>query len=500
MQPMSNCVEDWKALPWKKFQKDVFRLQHRIYKAQQNGNYKLVQRLQRLLFTSRAGKFLAIRQVSQLNVGKRTPGIDGISKLNERKRLQLFENLKTLTNYKHSKLRRIWIPKSASTHEKRPLGIPTIKDRAIQCLVKFLLEPVYEAYASKGSWGLRPGRSTWDVQKNIFVNLRAKSNGYQKSILELDIEKCFDNINHEKLLSLLNLPIQIKRIIRSALKAGVLNERTKTLEETPQGGVISLLLCNIALHGIEDLHNEYKQNVMGKPLYNQKGLRYADDIIFFIKPGENTKELRNKIDVFLEQRGLNVNTHLIKSIDGFDFLGWRFEVKPNKSLTCFPTKENRKKMIAKIKTTMRDTGMTLEKRYSKIKTIHRRWRNYHQFCDLSKVNLWAISNWTYRFAKKLNSKLSKIKRAEEKQNRINKIQGIFNNHKYKLFQFVAVKAEKSPFDNDWLYWSKRKHNLYWGLTSKVLKVQKFKCAHCNLNFATDDIIELHHIDGNHKNN
>lgn len=451
MQPVINCVEDWKTLPWKKFQKDVFRLQYRIYKAQQNKNYKLVHNLQRLLFISRAGKFLAIRQVSQLNVDKKTAGTGGI-KLNEKERFQLFEDLKTLNNYKHSKLRRIWISKLKG--EKRPLGIPTIKDRAIQCLVKYLLEPVYEAYASDGSLGFRPGRSIWDAQKKIFFNLRSNSNGYQKSIIELNIEKCFDKIDYDKLLNLIHLPIQIKRIIRSALKVGVLNDRVKTIEEMAKGGVISPLLCNIALHGIEDLHNEFKQNSKGEFLYTQRGIRYVDYMIFFIKTKENVVELRNKIDAFLKERGLNikeVKTHLVQATNGFDFLDWRFEIKPNKCLTCFPTKKNRKNMNKKIKFTMKNAKLTLEQRYSKIKVIYKGWRNYHQFCDLSKINLWSINDWTYRFAKKLNSKLNKTKRDIEKQNRINKIQDIFNGHKYSLFNFVTVKTENSLYNNHWFY-------------------------------------------------
>mmetsp|Transcript_17283 Transcript_17283/g.44121 ORF Transcript_17283/g.44121 Transcript_17283/m.44121 type:complete len:209 (+) Transcript_17283:40-666(+) len=208
MQPTrQKYVEDWKTLPWKKFRKEVFRLQHRIYKAQQKENYKLVKKLQRLLFKSRAAKFLAIRQVTQLNRGKVTAGVDGICKLQERERFELFEDLKDLKKYKHQLLKSVYIPKPNG--EKRPLGIPTIKDRAVQCLMKYLLEPVYEAYASKGSWGFRLGRSAQDAQQNIFLNLKQPKNNYKKRILELDIEKCFDKINHEKLMSLIYLPIQM---------------------------------------------------------------------------------------------------------------------------------------------------------------------------------------------------------------------------------------------------------------------------------------------------
>nr|YP_008965761.1 putative reverse transcriptase [Porphyridium purpureum]BAO23737.1 putative reverse transcriptase [Porphyridium purpureum] len=510
MQPtLKSCVEDWKNLPWKQFQKQVFRLQHRIYKAQQIGNYKLVHKLQRLLFSSRAAKFLAIRQVTQLNTGKVTPGVDGISKLNEKERFGLFDELNTLNKYKHSPLRRVLIPKPNG--DKRPLGIPTIKDRSIQCLVKYSLEPVYEAYASRGSWGFRPGRSAWDVQMNIFQNLKRHSTNYKKRILELDIEKCFDKIDHDKLLSLIHLPIQMQKIIKSALKAGVLNERTTTKEGTPQGGIISPLLCNITLHGIEDLWNQFqrrwsdknKKYSVDKRQIVQRGIRYADDMIFFIEEHEDANELRKKIDLFLAERGLNVKeskTHLVKSTDGFDFLGWRFEVKENNKLTCWPSRKNRRQMIDTIKATMRNQRFTLEKRLEKVKVIYRGWMNYHQYCDLTKINLWSIDNWTYNYAKKLNLKLNRKDRAIAKIKRIKTIQDIFRGHTWSLFRYVAIKSDKSPFDNDWLYWSKRKHKQYWGQLAKVLTSQKFKCGACNLKFAVDDHVELHHIDGNHKNN
>nr|YP_009297279.1 maturase [Porphyridium sordidum]AOM66622.1 maturase [Porphyridium sordidum] len=510
MQPtLKSCVEDWKTLPWKQFQKQIFRLQHRIYKAQQIRNYKLVHKLQRLLFSSRAAKFLAIRQVTQLNTGKATAGIDGKAKLNEKERFELFNSLKELNKYEHSPLRRVFIPKSNG--EKRPLGIPTIKDRTVQCIAKYLLEPVYEAYASKGSWGFRPGKSAWDVKMKIFMNLKTHNTNYRKRILELDIEKCFDKINHKKLLSLIHLPKQMQNIIRSALKAGVLNERASTQEETPQGGIISPLLCNIALHGIEDIWNQplrywskqKKKHITEKSNMIQRGIRYADDMIFFIEEHENANELRYKIDEFLAERGLNVKeakTHLVKSTEGFDFLGWRFEVKPNKSLTCWPSRKNRKQMIDKIKNTMKDNKFTLEQRLNKVKIIYKGWRNYHKYCDISKINLWSISEWTYNYVKKLNSKLNRKERTNAKIKRIKTIHKIFNNNENSLFRYAAVKSEKSPFDNDWLYWSKRKHKQYWGQLAKILTLQKFKCNDCNLKFAVDDQVELHHTDGNHKKN
>nr|YP_008965718.1 putative reverse transcriptase [Porphyridium purpureum]AJA41210.1 putative maturase [Porphyridium purpureum]AJA41212.1 putative maturase [Porphyridium purpureum]AJA41216.1 putative maturase [Porphyridium purpureum]ATJ02916.1 putative reverse transcriptase [Porphyridium purpureum]BAO23694.1 putative reverse transcriptase [Porphyridium purpureum] len=443
MQPtLKSGVEDWETLPWKKFRKDVFRLQHRIYKAQQIENYKLVHKLQRLLFNSRAAKFLALRQVRQLHTGKVTAGIEGASKLNKREIFELFKELNNLKGYKHSPLKRVFIPQSNG--EKRPLEIPTIKDKAIQCLINYVLEPVYEAYASKGSLGFRPTRSKWDTQKNIFTNLSGHNTNSNKRILKIGIEKCFEKINHEKLISLIKLPVKILKIIRSALKAGVLNKRAITQERTPKGGVVSPLLCNIALHGIEDIWNQparyfckkKKEWVIRKSLIIQRGIRYVDDMIFVIDNQENSNELLSKINDFLAERGLNTKetqTQLVKSTEGFNFLGWQFEVKANNVLTCWPSKKNRRQMIGKIKTMMKDSRFTLDQRLNKIKVIYRGWRKYHQYCDLSKVNLWSISDWTYKYVKKLNNKLNKHDRTIAKIKRIKDIHDIFNDHKYPLF-------------------------------------------------------------------
>lgn len=441
---LSVYIEEWKGLPWKKFEKTLFRLQHRLYKASKEQDISKCKKLQSLILDSACSRYLAVRQVTQLNFGKRTAGVDGRSSLDLKERLQLSEELKTLKDWTHQPLRPVFIPKPNG--EFRPLGIPTIKDRAMQCLLKYALEPHYEANASGGSWGFRPGRCTYDVQKTIFINLNTNANGHTKMIYELDIEKCFDQINHDKLLSLIVLPNPAKMVIRSALKAGVLKERIKTLEGTPQGGVIYPLLLNIALNGIEDLHNE----IRGKET-RQKGLRYAYDMIFFLKPEEDPELLRSKLDQFLDERGLRIKeskTQLVKSTDGFDFLGWHFKVKSkNQKFVCYPSAKNRLGAIKKIKVTMKDTRLPMEERLSKVKVIYRSWRNYHKYCDMSQMNMWSISNWVYQFGRK--------KTSMKNDQILEKVRDIFNNHSYKVNGFISVQTHKSPYDGDWVYWSKR---------------------------------------------
>ena len=481
----SVYIEEWKSLPWKEFEKTLFRLQHRLYKASRENDLTKCKKLQSLILGSACSRYLAVRQVTQLNTGKKTAGIDGRSSLTHKERLQLANKLKLIYSWKHQPIRRVFIPKPNG--DMRPLGIPTLNDRAMQCLVKYALEPYYEPKFSHGSWGFRPGRCTHDVQKIIFLNLSSNANGYNKSILELDIEKCFDKIDHDKLMSLIVAPDSIKRFIRSSLKAGVLNERIRTYE----GGVISSLLCNIVLNGVEDLHNEIRGSES-----KQRGLRYADDMIFFLKPGEDVVTLRSKISQFLAERGLKIEeskSQLVKSIEGFDFLGWHFKVKAkNQKFVCYPSKKNRAKIKEKIKRTMRDSSLPLDERLSKVKVLYRGWRNYHQYCDMSQVNTWTISNWVYRFGKKRSSM--------DKNLLLERVKDIFNGHTYKVNGYTNVRCNKTPYDGDWVYWSKRQDLRYETLHYKIAKRQKYQCGKCKLYFQSKERIEIHHMDGNPQNN
>ncbi|WP_226589777.1 reverse transcriptase domain-containing protein [Microseira wollei] len=266
-----------------------------MFKARKNGDHRLVCKLQKLLLNSKAAKFLAVRQVTQLNQGKATAGIDGKTALTPKERMELASSLQDgWKTWEHQKLRRVYIPKKDGT--KRKLGIPTIGDRAYQCLLKLALEPCAEATFHGNSYGFRPGRGTHDVQKRLFNTLNSQAKGINKHILELDIEKCFDNIDHQVILAKTELPACAKNGLKRVIKAGVKGEFPSSESGTPQGGVISPLLANIALNGVESI------------LPKATCLRYAPDMVYIFKGVQNEPEQSINLEVinnFLGQRGLN---------------------------------------------------------------------------------------------------------------------------------------------------------------------------------------------------
>lgn len=488
-----NPSDKWKTIPWRKLRKIVFRLQVRIFKAQKNGNLRLVRKLQKLLLSSKAAKLLAIRQVTQLNTGRKTAGVDGKKALEAAQRLALFDVLaKNWKQWKHLPLKRVWIPKSDGT--KRGLGIPTIADRAYQCLLKYALEPAAEAMFNAHSYGFRAGRSCQDVQQGIFNNL--SSNGLTKRVLELDIQKCFDAIDHKFIMRSIQLPRAAKIGLFRAIKAGVKGEFLSSESGTPQGGTISPLLANIALHGLENVGHQVRYKVIngGREIDAINGLRYADDVVFILKPKDDVKALREAIDQFLAIRGLKVKeakTKLVQSTEGFDFLGWTFAVRPNNKIISTPSQKSEKAIKAKVKEVMRDSRFTLEQRISKCGSVIRGWRNYHKCCDMDGHNLWSISHWTWKFIRKQG-------RYDRRQTD-KVIERAFPKVKWKVNSFVKVRGDKSPFDGDMIYWSRRENANYYGKTVELLSRQKHTCTHCKLKFYPGDKVEIHHKDGNHSN-
>ncbi|KAF5415514.1 MAG: hypothetical protein C5S48_05660 [Candidatus Methanogaster sp.] len=300
--------------------------QTRITKAVKEHKWHLVKRLQYLLTNSYYAKLLAVKSVTT-NKGKRTAGIDGAKWITPNSKMNAARKLSD-KGYKAKLLIRVYIPKPG-TDKKRPLSIPTMYDYGVQALHALSLSPIAEATADPCSFGFRKYRSAQDACQYAFICLSHKNSA--QWVLEGDIKGCFDNINHEWLLD--NIPMD-KSILKQFLKAGFVYNRhlNPTKAGTPQGGIISPILANMTLDGMEKTiatkYHTSKSGKIDKGNYNYEKVnfvRYADDFFVTANSKETTEEIAELIKSFLKERGLELSeerTHITHIDDGFDFLGW----------------------------------------------------------------------------------------------------------------------------------------------------------------------------------
>ncbi|NES66370.1 MAG: group II intron reverse transcriptase/maturase, partial [Okeania sp. SIO2D1] len=328
---------EWKDIDWKTAEKNVFKLQKRIYNASKSGNVRLARKLQKLLVKSWSARLIAVRRVTQDNKGKNTTGVDGKKSLHPSERLKLAQKLKL--SHKSTPTKRVWIPKPGRK-EQRPLGIPTIEERAKQALLKQALEPEWEAKFEPNSYGFRPGRSTHDAISAIRKCIQFKP----KFVLDADISQCFDKIDHNKLLEKIDTFPNFRRQIKAWLKSGVINDDflENTEAGTPQGGVISPLLANIALHGMEKILEEHFpgrkdgsirncERIYGERVSVPRLIRYADDFVVINEKLAVVEECTEIIKTWLGDLGLELKpskTRIVHTLErhqgqepGFNFLG-----------------------------------------------------------------------------------------------------------------------------------------------------------------------------------
>lgn len=333
IKTINNKNSNWHNIPWKEYNKKVQDLQNKKVKARLENNMKLVYQLQNQLVTSLEGRAIAIRNVVTSS-GAKTPGVEKITWTTPEQRMKAIELLGNITKnpntYKSSPLKRIMIPKANST-ELRPLGIPTILDRAVQAVYLLAVDPVVETNSDKNSFGFRKFRSQHDAIAYIRSILDKKvSPNY---ILEADISKCFDKISHKFLLQ--NTPICHKHVLNQWLSSGYIfeNKLFSTTEGTPQGGIISPLLCNVALNGMEELiRNAFPARKVvdgSRPKVNL--YRFADDLIVTGTNEQTLIQIRQIIEEFLKIRGLELKdnkTRIVTISTGFNFLGFNISRKP----------------------------------------------------------------------------------------------------------------------------------------------------------------------------
>ena len=462
----------WEAIDWQKALAYVKKLQVRIVKAQKEGHYSKMKSLQWLLTHSFYAKALAVKRVTS-NQGKRTSGVDHELWLTPQAKFNAISKLNRRGSHQQP-LRRHYIRKKNG--KMRPLGIPTMTDRAMQTLYKFSLEPIAETYADPNSYGFRIGRSTHDAIEQCFTDLnKGKSPEW---ILEGDIKGCFDHISHQWLLE--NIPMDTQ-ILEKWLKCGFVEtgKLFPTDEGTPQGGTISPTLMNMTLDGLERLLQERlptRQKVNGRTHFNKLNfVRYADD---FIITGESPEFLRDKVlpivKEFLTERGLQLSeekTVITHIEDGFDFLGKNIR-KYNGKLLIKPSKTSVKSFLAKVRSIIKGNKSTKQETLiRKLNPVIRGWVNNQRYVVSSKVFSrvdYEIYKCLWQWAKRRHKKKSHKWIAQKYWHHIGSRQWTFSvpyeNQRAegeplyckleyatdtKIIRFKKIVAEANPFDEYW---------------------------------------------------
>lgn len=528
-------INSWDDIQWKPIEKTVFRLQLRIFKAASNQELDKMYKLQRTLISSKSAKYLSVRKVTQDNIRKRTPGVDKILIYKSSGKFALANRLKL--NGKSSPIRRVYL--SYPDRKRRSLGIPTIEDRAKQALAYLALCPQWEAYFEAGSYGFRPGRSVQDAVETIFLGISKKP----KWVLDADIVKCFDEINHQYLINKCKTFPKMQKQIRAWLKAGILDGKEFTFPEmgNSQGGVISPLLANIALHGLREHLDEYINTLRGHRPNNGQAVtfaRYLDDFVIMHPDKETLINLKEVVQQFLKPIGLKLDptkTRIVHTLEtngdippGFTFLGFdiiqrekrvrqrkvfhKNESKQNFITLITPSKEGIRKQKVKIREIIRRYKGTSQERLIKVlNPVIRGWAISKRSQVASKVfqeldaYLWRHL-WSW--ARKRHPKMSKVKLKDKYWHKVKNKTWVFGkckdgeivlqlqlHSKIQIKRHVKVKGDASPFDGNLIYWANRTGNsvMISPIKARLIKQQKGRCGICGDFFLPDDIIERDHI-------
>ena len=507
----NSHVIDWHAVDWRRVNRYVRRLQARIVKAVKQGKWRLVKNLQRLLSHSFCGHLLAVRRVTE-NRGKNTPGVDGVLWDTPEKKRAAVDQLRQ-AGYRAAPLRRLYIPKKNG--KKRPLGIPIMNDRGKQATHKLGLEPVAECLADGHSYGFRPERSAQDAAGQIYNALRLTCSA--EWVLEADIKACFDQISYTWLME--NIPMD-KRILHQWLKAGYMEKQVfhHTENGTPQGGIISPLLANLCLDGLEAC---VIKNQTEKRQHKINVIRYADD---FIITGDSKEWLETvvkpRVIQFLSERGLTLSeekTHITQVTKGFDFLGWTIRKYPSGKLLIKPSDKSVKALLEKTGDIIRNNRQAKTANLIKmLNPVIRGWANYHRQAIAKRLfqkvdHLIFKQLWYWAKRRHPKKSLTWIKSHYFKTVRNNHwtFTGIDDQgHPRYLFKaglvpvtrHIKIKAAANPYDPEWDdYFEKRYTRKWfsskWGRSKMRLLwyQQSGLCPVCRQKFNGETSIHVHHI-------
>lgn len=522
----------WTDINWKSVKSNVRKLRQRIYRATQKSEWNKVRSLMKLMLRSYSNLQLSVRRVTQENQGKETPGIDNQTTLTPSQRTKLVEEMVKYTPWKALPTKRVYIPKANG--KSRPLGIPTIKDRVLQAVVKNSYEPHFEVKFEANSFGFRPGRSTHDAIEQCFSRLQK---GRDTWVLDADIKGAFDNIDHDFILKVIQ-KLPGRELIKQWLKAGYVEAEifNPTNSGTPQGGIISPLLANIALDGLDELLKKFtKTTIQIRKSGKRKGqqekvksskygyIRYADDFLITARTEEDIKAVVPIIEEWLKQRGLTLNqdkTSITQIEKGVNFLGFNLRQYRGKLLTK-PQKEKVLAFLQKLRNWLKQ-NKTLPQD-AVIANINQQligWANYYR-TGVSKAVFsyvdhmvhkmlwsWAVrrhprkgKQWVKNKYFRALARRQWIFAAEVKDRRGKpKIESVIKISQIPIIRHVKVKDTSSPDDLTLAkYWEQRRTSIgktRWDKKSKYYKVaenQNWRCPICGENLFNAEELHTHHI-------
>ena len=522
MQPPANGPEghtDWQRVNWRKANRQVRNLRRRIFRATQQGDERKVASLQKLMLRSHANRLVAVRRVTQVNQGKRTPGVDKVLVKTPQARGKLVDELATYQPWRARPTKRVYIPKASGT--LRPLGIPTIRDRALQAMVKNALEPSWEARFEATSYGFRPGRGCHDAILRLFLLLNTRTRF--KWVVDADIKGAFDNIDHDYLLCTIG-DVPGRELIRQWLKAGYVEAFRwhPTDAGTPQGGVISPLLANIALHGMEEAVGMSRKKA-GITTSNTAVVRYADDFVVTCTTREEAERAIDRLIPWLAERGLTLSeekTRIVHIRDGFDFLGFNVRqyetpgsTKRGSKLLIKPSRDS----VVRIRKRRRDEWLSLrghnvKEVTARLNPIIRGQANYFR-PEVSYKTFQALDAWMFRREVRYVNHSHPTKPWYWKKNhywgklhRQRNDNWVFGDKRtgvvllkfswFNIERHVLVKGTASPDDPALQqYWADRQRHRARVLSPsqrKIAQRQRYVCDQCGEPLLNDEELHVHH--------